>query len=64
MTKRVYRITYIVEIQLLVGSYFWGCQGEGFPLNILFMKQDYISLKSILFEGFQGKPPLIILLDE
>jgi len=37
MTKwyTVLRITYIVEIQLLVLSYFRGYQGEGFPLNIL-----------------------------
>ncbi|KUK66614.1 MAG: transcriptional regulator, XRE family [Parcubacteria bacterium 34_609] len=33
-------------------------RGEFFPLNILFAKQDRISLNCIIFEGFQGaKPP-------
>jgi hypothetical protein len=30
----------------------------------LFAKQDRISLNCIIFEGFQGKPPLNILWEE
>jgi hypothetical protein len=41
---------------------FKGSQGEFFPLNILFVKQDRFSWKGIyiFLEGFQGIPPLNI----
>jgi hypothetical protein len=39
---------------------FRGSQGEGFPLNAWFDKQDIFSWKGILFEGFQGILPLTI----